>query len=110
VSRRLMSGFADSAKSPSFQGISEKAYGQSCPGQYPKQYPGYVEPTVNPLGPPLTIREAARLIGCSDWTIRQRYLPQGLPHLRSGPTGKLIFYRDQVITWILNQQEKGGTY
>lgn len=106
MSRRLMSGFANDAKSPSLQGIPEKGYGQSYPGQYP----GYAEPSANPLGPPLTIREAARLIGCSDWTIRQRYLPQGLPHLRSGPTGKLIFYRDQVIAWILNQQEKGGTY
>jgi hypothetical protein len=62
------------------------------------------------LGTPLSIREVARLIGCSAWTVRQRYVPQGLPHLRSGPSGKLIFYRDQVVRWIVNQQQKGGKY
>ncbi len=60
------------------------------------------------LGTPLSIREVARLIGCSAWTVRQRYVPQGLPHLRSGPSGKLIFYRDQVVRWIVNKQQKGG--
>ena len=107
MTRRLrMSGFANDAKGPSFQEISEASYGHNCP----QHCPGNLLSRDSPLGAPLTIREAARLIGCSDWTIRQRYLPQGLPHLRSGPTGKLIFYRDQVIAWILNQQEKGGTY
>jgi hypothetical protein len=33
---------------------------------------------------------------------------KGLPHLRSGPSGKLIFYRDQVVAWILTNQQKGG--
>lgn len=61
-----------------------------------------------PLGAPLSIREVAKLIGCSAWTVRQRYLPKGLPHLRSGSQGKLIFYRDQVVRWIVNQQTKGG--
>jgi len=60
------------------------------------------------LGEPISIREAARMIGCSAWTIRQRYIPLGLPHLRSGPSGKLIFYRDQVVAWILKNQQKGG--
>jgi hypothetical protein len=59
------------------------------------------------LGAPLSIREAAKLIGCSPWTIRQRHVPNGLPHFRSGPNGKLIFYRDQVVAWILQQQRKG---
>ena len=36
------------------------------------------------------------------------YLPQGLPHFRSGPAGKLVFYRNQVVAWILQQQRKGG--
>jgi hypothetical protein len=60
------------------------------------------------LGEPLGVREAARLIGCSDWTVRHRHMPLGLPHFRSGPSGKLVFYRNQVVRWILQQQRKGG--
>ena len=56
----------------------------------------------------MTIREVARSLGCSAWTVRQRYLPQGLPHFRSGPQGKLVFFRHQVIRWILERQQKGG--
>ncbi len=62
------------------------------------------------LGEPLTIAEVARLIGCSVWTVRQRYLPSGLPYLRIGKTGKLMFYRNQVVRWIFEKQNqsKGG--
>lgn len=60
------------------------------------------------LGEPLNIRQAARVIGCSAWTVRQKYLPLGLPHFRSGPRGKLIFYKTQVIHWLLERQRKGG--
>ncbi len=56
------------------------------------------------LGEPINIREAARLLGCSVWTIRQRYMRQGLPHLRAGPSGKLVFYRRQVVRWVLGRQ------
>jgi hypothetical protein len=101
-----MSGFASRTNSASLQGFRGAAYGHSYPGHYP----GDGEPGTNLLGTPLTIREVAELIGCSDWTVRQRWLPQGLPHLRSGPTGKLIFYESQVIRWLLEQQQKGGTY
>jgi hypothetical protein len=101
-----MSGFEEDDNAAPIQGFSDAGYGQS----YPEHYPGVREPKNGPLGPPLTIREVARLIGCSDWTVRHRYLGQGLPHLRSGPSGKLIFYRDQVIAWILahQRQQKGG--
>jgi hypothetical protein len=58
------------------------------------------------IGEPMGIREAARLIGCSPWSVRQTLLRQGLPHWRSGPSGKLIFYRDQVVRWVLDQQTK----
>ena len=61
------------------------------------------------LGEPMGIREVAELIGCSAWTVRQRYVPYGLPHMRSAPNGKLIFYRNQITHWLLRQQEKGGT-
>jgi phage terminase Nu1 subunit (DNA packaging protein) len=60
------------------------------------------------LGSPLSIREVARMIGSSAWTVRQKYVPQGLPCLRSGPSGKLIFFEAQVVAWILAQQQKGG--
>jgi hypothetical protein len=61
------------------------------------------------LGEPISIHEVARMIGSSAWTVRQVWLPKGLPCLRSGPGGKLIFYREQVVAWILTQQQKGGT-
>lgn len=61
------------------------------------------------LGEPLGIREVAQLIGCSPWTVRQRYVPAGLPCLRSTPNGKLLFYKNQVIQWLLLKQQKGGS-
>jgi excisionase family DNA binding protein len=57
-----------------------------------------------PMGVPLSIREAARLIGCSLWTVRQTLMPRGLPHFRAGG-GKLIFYTNQITRWIENQQK-----
>lgn len=60
------------------------------------------------LGEPLTITEVAQLIGCSVWTLRQRCLPSGLPHFRVSRAGKIVFYRNQVVRWILEQQQKKG--
>ena len=62
------------------------------------------------LGPPLTISEVAQLLGCSLWTVRQRYMRLGLPYLRTSASGKLVFFRGQVIDWILERQQrqKGG--
>ena len=59
------------------------------------------------LGTPLNVNEVAALIGCSPWTVRQKLLPKGLPYFRSAASGKLIFYRDQVIRWI-ERKQKGG--
>jgi hypothetical protein len=56
------------------------------------------------LGLPLNIREVAELIGCSPWTVRQTLIPRGLPYFRSGASGKLIFYTNQVVGWIEKQQ------
>lgn len=56
------------------------------------------------LGEVLTIHQVARLLGCSAWTVRQRYLARGLPYFRIGSIGKLVFYRTQVTQWILEQQ------
>jgi excisionase family DNA binding protein len=57
-----------------------------------------------PLGEPLRIRDVAEMLGCSPWTVRQTLIPRGLPHFRFGASGRLTFYRDQVIRWIEIQQ------
>ena len=62
----------------------------------------------DPLGEPLTICEVAKLFRCSAWTVRQRHLRSGLPHFRVGRKGKLLFYRKQVMQWILDKQDKEG--
>jgi hypothetical protein len=62
----------------------------------------------HPLGRPIDIAGVASLIGCSTWTVRQRLIPRGLPCFRSGASGKLIFYENQVIRWIERQQHRGG--
>ena len=54
----------------------------------------------------MDIRQAAAVIGCSPWTVRQTLIPRGLPHFRFKASGRLIFYRDQVIRWIKNQQKE----
>ena len=57
------------------------------------------------LGEALTIKEAAALVGCSPWTVRQVLIPRGLPCFRAGANGRLIFYRHQVVQWVLRQQQ-----
>ena len=88
--------------------------GQHCPPHCPlpgRPFPGqqmpFLESVGARLGPPLTISEAARLIGCSPWTVRQTLIPRGLPHFRFKASGRLVFYRDQIIRWIENQQQGG---
>jgi hypothetical protein len=56
----------------------------------------------------LNLKQVAKLIGCSPWTVKQMLIPRGLPHFRSGASGKHIFYTIQVIRWIERQQLKGG--
>jgi len=95
-----MSGFARSATSAEIQHFLSTDPGQHYPERNPQG--------TDPLGEPIPIREVARMLGVSPWTVRQRYLPQGLPHLRSGPQGKLVFFRNQIVRWILERQRKGG--
>jgi hypothetical protein len=97
---RRVSGFDDGAEPAETLGFSHDSLGQTCPQHCP--HPD------DTLGEPLSIREVARAIGCSAWTVRHRHLPQGLPHFRSGPSGKLVFFHRQVVRWILQQQRKGG--
>jgi hypothetical protein len=99
--RGTLSGFVLNAKAAETKAIARPSLGQS----YPKQYPG----SENPLGAPLSIKDVARLIGCSAWTVRQKYIPLGLPHLRSGPSGRLTFFSNQVVAWVLARQTKGGS-
>ena len=93
-------GFDPAEKYLETLGISQDHLGQRYPQRNPQP--------VDPLGETLSIREVAALLGCSPWTVRHSYLPRGLPYLRSGPLGKLIFYRTQVVQWILEHQRKGG--
>jgi len=100
---------ANEVRKAGFEGSEKPSdslnFSHDDPGQrYPQQNPQ----SADVLGDPLTIREVARLIGCSPWTVRYSYLPKGLPHMRSGRLGKLIFYRAQVVRWILQRQQKGG--
>jgi hypothetical protein len=60
------------------------------------------------LGPPLNLKQVAKLLGCSPWTVRQVLIPEGLPHFRSGTSGQFHFYTTQVIRWIERKQFKGG--
>ena len=100
------SGFDASAKTLNSLAPAPASPGQRCPQRYP--YPEASTPSLGEaLGDPLSIRDVAGVIGCSPWTVRQRYLPAGLPHHRLTPNGKLIFYRNQVIRWLIDRQQKG---
>ena len=94
------SGLTETRRAEQRLQISPLPSGHSCPPRYPHL------DTDGSLGEPLSIGEVARLIGCSHWTIRQTLMPMGLPFFRSSASGKLIFYRDQVVRWI--QQRQGG--
>jgi hypothetical protein len=106
------SGFGANTKGAETLDFSTTSLGQSCPQQYPRSTDPIhgPRPSAGSLGEPMGIGEVAALLGCSAWTVRQRYLPQGLPHLRTSASGKLVFFRQQVIGWILKrqQQQKGG--
>ena len=99
-SDRRMSGFADGANLRIHWGFPTDSPKQNYPEHYPRSN--------EPLGEPLSIREVARLIGCSEWTVRHRYLPQGIPHLRSGPMGKLMFFRNRSCDGFFNNNRKEG--
>ena len=103
---------AGSLKSSDLKHLSPLSLGQHCPRQYPGEpWPKDGHPPAvlvgSRLGVPLNIRQVAELIGCSPWTVRQKLIPNGLPHFRLTASSKLIFYTDQVVAWIENKQ-KGG--
>ena len=105
------SGFGGNAKGAESLDFSPVRVGQSCPQQYPHSAEAICAAGASgSLGEPMDIGQVAVLLGCSAWTVRQRYLAQGLPHLRACASGKLVFFREQVIGWILKRQQrqKGG--
>jgi hypothetical protein len=86
-------GAAKARKPARLRPFSAPSLGQCWPGHWPGQ-PGpnpaqhgpFVwppQPTFCPpasaLGQPLGIGQAAQLIGCSPWTVRQTLIPRGLP-------------------------------
>jgi hypothetical protein len=95
------------------KGIAARGLGQHCPTHYPQQ-PGPSGGQPSPssdtsrLGPPLDIRQVAALLGCQPWSVRNTWIPLGLPHLRSGASSKLIFFTNQVVAWIERQQQGGN--
>lgn len=89
--------------------LSAPGLGQNCPSQYPQSDDPDSSEIPESLGVPLSIQEVAALIGVSVWTVRHRYLPAGIPYFRTKPQGKLIFYKNQIIHWLLTEQRKGGT-
>jgi hypothetical protein len=93
------SGFARKRKGPPLLSFQPPAIGQSCPQHCPPS-----DAPAEPLGLALSIRDAARIIGCSPWTVRQTLIPRGLPFFRSGASGKMIFYRNQIVRWIETHQ------
>ena len=103
------SRFLESEKSNDFLALESNRPAQSCAQHCAPPLDGDERPSSDPLGQPLSIRGAASLLGVSAWTIRQRYLPAGMPHFRSTPRAKLIFYKNQVINWLLQEQRKGGS-
>jgi len=110
---QIMSAFAENAKAPENLSFSHVPLGQRYPHQNPQLCPHSESRKQNefgdPLGKPMSIREVAKLLGCSEWTVRQRYLPLGLPHFRLSPAGKLLFFHNQIVRWVLEKQrQKGG--
>jgi len=100
------SGPAALAEAKRMLALSLPRLGHVSPGLCPTPCPQPA--SADPLGEPLDIRQAADIIGCSVWTVRRKYLPIGVPHFRVGANGKLIFYKSQLIRWLINRQKKGG--
>lgn len=103
------SAFAPDANAAKTLDFLAAGRGQNCPTHCPHLTGPPKDEFGDPLGKPMSIREVAKVFGCSEWTIRQRYLPLGLPHFRLSPAGKLMFFHNQIVRWVLEiQRQKGG--
>ena len=109
--REDLSDFDSDGKSTRNMDFSHSGLAQNDARQSARSAkPGTTHSLLPELGRPLSIGEVAGVLGCSEWTVRQRYMRQGLPYLRTSATGKLVFFREQVIDWIVERQkrQKGG--
>ena len=109
----IMSAFEENGKAAENLSFSPVPLGQRYPHQNPQLCPHPESRTQNEiddsLGKPMSIREVAKVLGCSEWTVRQQYLPKGLPHFRLSPAGKPLFFHNQIVRWVLDKQrQKGG--
>lgn len=89
-------------ETPQPQRFWPNCLGQHCPIHCPNQ-----KKVDDRLGRPLTLKQTARMIGCSPWTIRQKLIPKGLPHLQVRAKSRLIFYEKQIQAWIKKKQRRG---
>ena len=94
--------FRENAETQEFQRVLHDA----PRAMLPEGMPVPDRPAADPLGDVLTISDVARLLGCSVWTVRKKYLRRGLPFFRLDGAGKLVFYRTQITRWILDYQER----
>lgn len=101
---RYESDFGTEPKEPQTLASLPVSQGQSCPQHCPPSQ----DRDRSVLGGAMSVAEVALMLGCSAWTVRQKYLPQGLPHVRASAVGKIVFFREQVIDWILKRQQKKG--
>jgi hypothetical protein len=109
LSDRLKYAMPEGAKAAESLGFQAISLGQRNPQHCPHSEGAPENGSADPLGEPLTIREVARMFGCSEWTVRQQYLRKGLPHFRLSPAGKLLFFHNQIVRWVLEKQrQKGG--
>ena len=105
----LKYGAAESAKAAETLEFSTSSPGQRNPQHCPHPEGASENEFGDLLGEPMTIRQVAKVFGCSEWTIRQQYLRKGLPHFRLSPRGKLLFFHNQIVRWVLGiQRQKGG--
>lgn len=101
------SSFRGNGMTKFLQDFSDSSPGQSSPRQYAHPESPNRGRSDDLLGEPLGIREVARLVGCSVWTVRHRLLQRGLPYVRFSGRGRLTFYRNQVTQWVLEIQNEG---
>jgi len=101
--KRRVSGLLEAQKAKYLLRFRPASLGQNCPTHCPP-LETQLESLSDLLGEPLTMCEAAELIGCSVWTVRHRCIPQGLPHFRASQAGRFVFYRNQVMRWLIENQ------
>jgi hypothetical protein len=77
---------------------------------WPSHWPTAGEPQESRpgLGRPLTIRQVAAMLGCSPWSVRNTWMPKGLPFVRTGECSRIYFFEEQIIDWLKEQQGGNG--